>query len=239
MISLPSSNVNVDPPSRTRRRPRPDPDGLPDLWWQRVAAARAGCRCALGVMVGLTVVAVVAILWAIRGGGSESVSMFVLFIGALFAALLLVAWFALIGSYVDTYAARPRIVPYFRGSVPGPDTFYEGEALAQNCKPLDRLAVREGVAPLSDFGFADDFRGDEARWHPAAAGLTTFQTLFDRLLEEPALLPDAEPVLVELLRVRDKLVEADRLQVDFCLHLRADTAYSGQEFDSRKGRYWG
>lgn len=46
---------------------------------------------------------------------------------------------------------------YFEKSVPGAVVW--SAALARNCNFLDLVANNNGVAPLSSFGFADDFRG--------------------------------------------------------------------------------
>jgi hypothetical protein len=121
--------------------------------------------------------------------------------GALGAALLLFGWFVLLGSNVDALVAKPRIVPYFRATVPGPDTFYGGKALARHCRALDLIAAQAGVAGISTFGFADEFRGEEPRWHPAADGLVAFRAVRERLEAQPAVLSDPGSVIAELQRV--------------------------------------
>jgi hypothetical protein len=188
--------------------------------------------------MGLTALAAAVTLWAVRGNGAPADSTLALLAGAVGGALLLIAWLGLVLAYIDSFTVKPRIVPYFRSSVPGPDTFFGGASLARHCRALDRIAAQAGVAGLSAFGFADECRGEATHWSGAAEGLATFRALIQRLEAEPALLSETEPVLAELRRVEEKLREAERLQVEFCLHLRADAAYTGHEFDSRKGRYW-
>ncbi|MGV3720040.1 MAG: hypothetical protein ACO1SX_03940 [Actinomycetota bacterium] len=219
-------------------RARRNLDDFPEEYGRRLAAHYSGCRRALLALTVLSALAAGVVSRAIFGGGSASDGAFPLLAGALGAALLLFAWVVLLGSFVDPLVAQPRIVPYFRAAVPGPDTFFGGEALARHCRALDRIAAQLGVDGISTYGFADEFRGESACWRPAADGLVTFRALRERLLTEPGVLSDPDPVIAELQRMEEKLGEAARLDVQFCLHLRADTAYSGQEFDSRQGRYW-
>jgi hypothetical protein len=130
-----------------------------------------------------------------------------------------------------------RIVPYFLVEVPGPKTFFEGHALARQCRRLDDLALAAGQTPLSAYGFADDLRGEPVDWHDAVEALRTVQHLIETLRRAPEAVPEAEALLAELEPLRDRLAEAARLEVPFCLHLRMDWAYSGHEFDVREGKY--
>jgi hypothetical protein len=135
---------------------------------------------------------------------------------------------------------KARIVPYFERAVSGIDTFYRsGYALARCSRYLDEIACQAGLTPLSAFGFRDNFSflGEWVRWHDAGQGLATVDALVERLHESPGLVPEPEAVIADLERRRWKLEAATRLQVRSCFHLQMDWAYSGLEFEQRRGKY--
>ena len=81
----------------------------------------------------------------------------------------------------------PRILPYFQKisgveRLGGVDTYLHGYAIARSCQALDTLAAELNLQLLSDFGFNDDHRGEEPKWHPAEAGLSTITGLLQELL---------------------------------------------------------
>jgi hypothetical protein len=148
-------------------------------------------------------------------------------------------WYSLcaISDLRTNYDELTKIVPYFEGEVPGDDTFFSGYILARNCAVLDRIAAQAGVIPLSWFGFEDDYPRGHATWYEPEQGLRTIDFLMQRLSHQPDLVEDAEGVLDDIDLIRRRLSAADECRIRFCLHLRADAAYSGMEFDSRKGKY--
>ncbi len=149
----------------------------------------------------------------------------------------------------DAEESLPRIVPYFLEpsngdpwkspyqSDPDLDTFGSGYAIARNCTRLDERAVRNGVKPLSAFGFGDEFRSQPAEWHPAGEGLRSLEALIRSVREEPKGLDDSDLVLTELQRMRNRLEDARVREIPFCLHVRMDAAYTAHEFSSRRGKY--
>jgi hypothetical protein len=213
-------------------------DGFPDEYYARARRFRSGWRRALGVLAALTALDALLIAGFARGLLGGAVAVVWPWAGAVFSAVLAFGWFILGMSYLDDLRVKPRIVPYFPASVPGPDTFTTGYALARHSKLLDEWAREAGVAALTAFGFTDDLAGDEVTWHPAAEGVRTVEALLRRCHEDPGALAEPQAVVSDLEPVLDVLREADRRGIGFCLHLRADAAYTAHEFDIRKGRYW-
>jgi hypothetical protein len=150
-------------------------------------------------------------------------------------------WFTAVASSGLQECGSPdgvRIVPYFESAVPGVDTFFRsGHALARNCTYLDRIARAAGFTPLSAYGFADDWRGRRIPWYDAVDGLRTIAELLERLSADSGLVPELESTVADLERLGSRLEEARRLRVRFCLHLRGDQAYTGMEFEQRRGKY--
>jgi hypothetical protein len=131
-----------------------------------------------------------------------------------------------------------RIVPYFERDIPGPDTFFRsGGALARNCRFLDDVVSESGLAPLTAFGFVDDFWRRRAPWYEAVDGLLTVSALRAKVSDCPRLVDEPEAVVADLEHVEARLEEAARLGVRFCLHLRRDRAYTGEEFARSRGKY--
>ena len=130
-----------------------------------------------------------------------------------------------------------RILPYFqKGHVlDSVSTFLDGEALARNCVFLDDLARREGLEPLSDFGFADDLAGETPIWHDAGLGLATVVGLRAGLERDPAVLGETSAVIADLAPVEANLREAARQGIPFCFLLRHGSIASGHEMEVRKG----
>ena len=158
---------------------------------------------------------------------------------AVIAAAVSLLWgWATVSELRENPEELARIVPYFEEYVPGPDTFFSsGYALARSCTHLDAFAVQAGVTPLSAFGFADDYHGQRAAWHDPDEALTTVRRLLEIVRQHPGTVCSTEDLTAELERLQCKLHGARALGVRFCLHLRIDTAYTGLEFDNRKGKY--
>lgn len=101
------------------------------------------------------------------------------FLGAL--AFLYFAVPLVLGAFARPYR-RPRLVPCFRSVLgpwggPGSAAFRRGRALARELERLDALALSLGERPLSDFGFADEYYGQEVRWYEPATALRTVEAL--------------------------------------------------------------
>jgi hypothetical protein len=91
--------------------------------------------------------------------------------------------FGLLGGLSGVYDTRRhvRVIPYFRRSVGGIDTYTAGQSLARYLSQLDAVANANGVTPLSAFGFNDDLRGEPLTWHIPADGLQTVTTILKSL----------------------------------------------------------
>jgi len=134
-----------------------------------------------------------------------------------------------------------RIVPYFERTVAGwpelkPSAFETGLHLARRCRWLDELAVREGVPPLSAYGFRDDRDGQRLVWHDAAEGVRTTGRLISVVHQDTT----QGELLNDLERLHRYLLLAQAKGIRFCLVVRGglDKIISPVEMDSRKGRFW-
>jgi hypothetical protein len=192
----------------------------------------------------------VAAIWDSRMSGTLALATCVTAMGvvlwdwSIYPAAIVGALFVMrvLGAVGDRFAtdhehAQPRIVPYFPEKSEGPDTFFSGWAIARNCLRLDQLAEAAGVRPLSSFGFEDALYDRSQDWHPTADGLATCEALLAAVRASPESMSAPEPLLEELEKLRDRLMEANRANIPFCLHLRTDAAYTAHEFDSRPGKY--
>lgn len=137
---------------------------------------------------------------------------------------------------------RVRIHPYFEkpvSSVQRPVStgaaFLSGEALAKELEPLDALASNVGVAPLSAFGFEDDFFGEEPRWYTPEEGLKTVLALLDSLNGQPDGVGDVKGVTKDLKKIADALEDARKRAMRFCFLVRACDATNAMEWEQRKG----
>lgn len=212
-VPPPPAPRDAYPPEVSRRR------RARESWERRISGTLALATCAT---------AVGAVLW-------EWPILLATLVGALFVMRV-------VGAVCDYFSrndahARPRLVPYFPEKPEGPDTFFSGWAIARNCLRLDHLAERAGARPLSSFGFEDAFYAPTQKWHPTAEGITTCEALLAAVCAAPEGMLDPEVLMGELEKLRDRLVEAERSGLPFCLHLRADAAYTAHEFDARPGKY--
>lgn len=82
---------------------------------------------------------------------------------------------------------------------------------------VDALADRQGVRRLSEFGFADDYYGQEVRWFSAAEGVRTVKAL--RAAVDPAA-RDTAALRADLEALGVALQAAVDEGVDFCLTVR-------------------
>lgn len=110
-----------------------------------------------------------------------------------------------------------------------------GRALAQNLEPLDTLAEELCVSPISAFGFADDFFGEQVTWHPPEQGLKTVSALLDSLAEQPDRVPDSQSVTKDLKKIADALENARKRNIRFSLVVRATNATNPMEWEQRQG----
>lgn len=123
---------------------------------------------------------------------------------------------------------RPRLVPYFASQLapPGGATmpaFRGGHGLYREIIGLDRWSVALGVEPLSSFGFADDYYGQEVRWHPASEGLRTIWALQRALDSDPGL-PDGVVADLEALERAVSIAAERGVPFSLVLRLRARDA---------------
>lgn len=98
-------------------------------------------------------------------------------------ALFFVMFGLAVGAWLSwPLMVKPRIVPYLAREVepyggPTSVSFQRGRGIFLAMAPLEELAGRLGVTPLSAFGFADDYYEQPVVWHPASAGLRTVEAL--------------------------------------------------------------
>jgi hypothetical protein len=156
------------------------------------------------------------------------------------------AYFGLAAVAMATLAfrLRARIVPYFSrriGDYGGESStaFVRGRGLHEEASALDERADALGVQRLSSFGFADDFYGQDVRWHSAAGGLATAEALREG---PPAAFRSRHPDLPGDL---DALATVLRLAaddgVDFCLTVRIfrkDSLQVVSSMEDRQGCFW-
>lgn len=132
---------------------------------------------------------------------------------------------------------KPRLVPYFAREVQPYSretaaAFWRGRALYREIATLDELAAKEGVPPLSAFGFADDYYEQEVQWYPASEGLRTVGAI-KPLVAAPDLTGD-------LGALESALKAAAELGVDFSIALRVhnDSLQAVSSMQQRQGRFW-
>lgn len=136
---------------------------------------------------------------------------------------------------------KPRIVPYFASMLAdyggaSSAAFKRGRQLYLQFDELERRAVAAGVTPLSAYGFADDYYGQEVRWRSANEGLNTVMALRAACdaRDEPELAAD-------LAALEGALRIAQEKGVTFSLALRPGASDSLQVVSSmevRSGRFW-
>ena len=61
--------------------------------------------------------------------------------------------------------------------------------------------------------------------------------LLEILRTQPDCVEDSDKIIGELEKIELRLQNAAQLEVRFCFHLRMDSAYTGQEFSARRGKY--
>jgi hypothetical protein len=169
---------------------------------------------------------------------------------ALPAAKLAFLWFGfvsfglgLVALLTEPFRLKARIVPYFArqiGEYGGKSSraFVRGCGLYREIVALENLAGTLGVTPLSTFGFADDYYGQEVRWHAASEGVKTVEAL------RPAL-GGRSPAELDAAQDLEALASVLRLAaddgVDFCLALRIrrkDSLQVVSSMERRQGRFW-
>jgi hypothetical protein len=153
----------------------------------------------------------------------------------------------LFGSAVASWAIhplfyRPRLVPYFSREIGpyGGDTmtaFKRGRGLYREIAALDEHARRLGVTPLSHFGFAYDYYGQDVRWHPASDGLRSVDAL--RQPEgAPRLATDvAEDLAALALALRAATEQGAEFSVVLRLH-GTENMQAVCTLEPRQGTFW-
>jgi hypothetical protein len=163
---------------------------------------------------------------------------------------LAVLWFGFVSFGVGfaslltlPFRLKARIVPYFSRQIEeyggkSSHAFVRGRGLYREIVALENLAATLGVKPLSAFGFADDYYGQEVHWYAASEGLKTVQALRQGLGER---LPTALDTAGDLDALASVLQVAADHDVAFCLTLRIHRKDSLQVVSSmelRQGRFW-
>lgn len=156
------------------------------------------------------------------------------FLAACLGAVFLLALWGLLVTLLD-YRHFVHIHPYFEKPVSAGGAFLSGEAVAKNLESLDALADELSVTPLSEYGFADDFFGEQLTWYEPEAGLRTITTLLGVLEQQGERFDDAALVAKDLRKIADALRNAIRLNVRFCLLVRACNATNAMEWEQRIG----
>jgi hypothetical protein len=207
-------------------------EGYPRAYYWRV---RAGQAWAILFLIGLGIVTGFVVYRAVYGpdGGLGPASV-------MFAVFLFCIW-ALAGN-VRAKHGVVHLVPYFTCRVGGTDTFQQGIHLARYGAYLDRLAVAEGLRPISAFGFRDNFFFGFSLpipiFHDPMQGLQTVCGLMALLRRDHPGDVDLAGAYDDLEMVGAKLEMAVKQGVHFCFHLRMNDAWiSLAEMDNRKGSY--
>jgi hypothetical protein len=135
---------------------------------------------------------------------------------------------------------RPRIVPVFEREMapyggPSSHAFRTGGHLYRRLSALDALASRAGVAPLSSFGFEDDYYEQEVRWHRAADGVRSVEAL--QQARPPDALAGLTSDLEALASVLRLAAERD-IAFRLVLRLRPDSLQAVSSMEVRSGRFW-
>lgn len=115
-----------------------------------------------------------------------------------------------------------------------------GHALARHAGTLDDLARREGVAPLSTFGYTEDALPPGAgAWQDATTVLPVLAALATVLRADPAMLGpvESEAVLADLQTIATRLQQAAENGVPFRFYLRYGDACSHTDTALRHGTY--
>ena len=153
---------------------------------------------------------------------------------------LILVWH-IVRLFAPKIASRPRIVPYFSqkhfdhsATEESRAAFQRGYDIAADLEFLDALAAELKVAPLSEYGFADDLFNQPLLWAALVDGVHTLDELIklrDRI--RPG-------TLDELLRMRAALSAAMATQRTFALLVRywPDEYISGAEMSKRQGTFW-
>jgi hypothetical protein len=158
-----------------------------------------------------------------------------------FAACLVV--FSVCGLLLACHArnmANPRIVLYYSEELGDAETFEHGAGIALRIHQIDELLSLAGMAPLSDFGFADDYHGEELAWYPAESVLRSVAWL----LEHPNELSGAcgrrtVAVREDLEHFSLALNSASHRGIRVCLLLRLGGGRRGTpEMQVRAGSFW-
>ena len=127
--------------------------------------------------------------------------------------------------------ARPHLMTYFSGEVPG-SGLCGGRRLLRHSKALDELAASAGLRTIGSFVSDDDlFDGAGPTWHSAAEALATFSGLIEKFPAHPAVV-DARRDLEE---IRDRLRIASERGLGFCLLVRDVHVTNAMEWGLRKG----
>lgn len=161
--------------------------------------------------------------WAIYLNGDIA---FAASVGAVFLFLLWVGYGIIV--------SRVRIALYFENKVTGEAIW--SEPLARNCAYLDAIASDAGLTPLSAFGFADEYLGEDVVWHDPEQGLKTVSGLRQKLQSNPQILDDSSVVIPDLAAVETRLREACKSATRFCFIFHYD-AINGMEVEQRKGYF--
>lgn len=137
---------------------------------------------------------------------------------------------------------RVRVHPYFEKPVSSAEkpvcsgaAFLSGETIAKELESLDALAGKMGVAPLSAFGFEDDFFGEEPKWHAPEEGLKTVSMLLECVKDQPSGVCDVGGVTKDLKKIANALEDARKRKIRFCFLVRACDATNPMEWEQRNG----
>jgi hypothetical protein len=196
-------------------------------WWIPWLFVLGACVSIFGVMMSLQAIS--------EDGVTVRLGVFALF-------TLLFGWVVVLWLIAPLFI-RPRIVPYFAREL-GPYgghtmvAFRRGRAFYREIVALEGLARTVGVTPFSAFGFTYDHYEQAVRWHPAASGLQSVETVRRALAPEVRAMPD---VADDLEALADVLRAAAEQGVDFCLVLRLHATESMQAVctrEVREGSFW-
>lgn len=131
-----------------------------------------------------------------------------------------------------------RVIGYYSSRIGDEaiETWMSGEYICQKMQIIDEICVNEKVTRLTEFGFYDDYDGEEVIWHDAEEGLITLTKIKNHLSVNGT--PD-EKLLTEISRLEYALGKAAEKDIQFSLLLRpVKSTTSSREWEIRKGTCW-
>jgi hypothetical protein len=159
----------------------------------------------------------------------------------LFLVMLFVNFTALVVYFVFAnvrHLHRFHIAAYYSRRIgdEGINTWLNGEEIGKKMREIDQICIQKGVSKLTEFGFYDDYEGDQMIWHDAGAGLVTLKAISNHLRAAVAV---DETLLIEISRLEYALNKATEKEIQFSLLLwPVNSGTNAMEWEKRQGTCW-